>query len=132
MNKINKILVIDDEKKIRKILQTVLVNEGYDIDVAEDAEQATEILLRKQFDLILLDIKMPEIDGCFMKKIIEDFGHKVKVIVTSVYPIYRQKEFIPNADDYFDKGQDMEILLEKIQMHLSEAADWQKVSSKVS
>lgn len=115
-----RILLIDDEEKVRRLYTRVLEGEGYLVHSVQDAEEATELLLREWVDLILLDINMPEIDGKFMSQVIEDFGRKVKIIVFSVYPLGHQRKMIPQADDYFDKGQGPEHLVQKIGTMLSD------------
>jgi len=59
----NKILVVDDEIGIRELLSEILFDEGYQVDVAEDAEQARAYRSEHEPDLVLLDIWMPETDG---------------------------------------------------------------------
>lgn len=58
-----KLLVVDDEEKIRTIIAKYAVFEGYDVTEAPDGMSAMEILRNKDFDLIILDIMMPDIDG---------------------------------------------------------------------
>ena len=62
------ILVVDDEPDIRNILQDILQDEGYEISLAENAEQARIRFRDKQPDLVLLDIWMPDIDGISLLK----------------------------------------------------------------
>src|SRR5215510_7589359 len=57
------ILVVDDEADIRSLLREILSEEGYDVDVAADAEQARASRARHNPDLVLLDIWMPDTDG---------------------------------------------------------------------
>ncbi len=59
----NKILVVDDEADIRRLLQEILQEEGFDIDVAANAREARERRMQRAPDLILLDIWMPDVDG---------------------------------------------------------------------
>jgi DNA-binding NtrC family response regulator len=59
----NKILVVDDEADIRRLLQEILQEEGFDIDVAANAREARERRAQRAPDLILLDIWMPDVDG---------------------------------------------------------------------
>jgi len=59
----NRILVVDDEADIRRLLQEILTEEGYEVDVAANAEQARAALARQSPDLVLLDIWMPDTDG---------------------------------------------------------------------
>jgi DNA-binding NtrC family response regulator len=59
----NKILIIDDERSIRRTLRDILEYEKYEVDDAEDGIQAIEKLENQTYDLILCDIKMPKMDG---------------------------------------------------------------------
>jgi two-component system nitrogen regulation response regulator NtrX len=58
-----RILVVDDDSEIRGLLKEILADEGYDVDVAADAEQARESRAQRDPDLVLLDIWMPDTDG---------------------------------------------------------------------
>ena len=58
-----KLLVVDDEEKIRLLISKYASFEGYDVTQAEDGRSALELLRNKDFDLIILDIMMPDIDG---------------------------------------------------------------------
>ena len=58
-----KILVIDDERAIRNSLKEILVDEGYDTDVAEDGLSGVELALKEKYSVIFCDIKMPQMDG---------------------------------------------------------------------
>jgi len=64
----NKLLIIDDEKDIRDSLKDILIDEGYEIHLAENALEAKKIKLSQTFNLILLDIWMPDIDGLSLLK----------------------------------------------------------------
>ncbi len=58
-----KILVVDDEPNICRVLDRLLTREGYNVETASIARRALERLNDEHFDLILLDIKMPDMDG---------------------------------------------------------------------
>src|SRR5271163_5346630 len=60
---VSKILVVDDESDIRRLLQEILSEEGYEVEVAADAGQARAARARQVPDLVLLDIWMPDTDG---------------------------------------------------------------------
>lgn len=62
------ILIVDDEIGIRELLSEILFDEGYRIHLAENAQQAREFRTRKEPDLVLLDIWMPETDGLTLLK----------------------------------------------------------------
>ena len=59
----SRILVVDDESDIRRLLQEILTEEGYEVEVAADAGQARAARARQTPDLVLLDIWMPDTDG---------------------------------------------------------------------
>ena len=112
-----KILVIDDEGKIRHLydkLFKAVGNQLFEIIEAANAEDATEILIRGGIDLVLLDINMPGIDGQVMNEVIKEYNPQAKVIVSSVYPVVKQRVIIPEAFDYFDKSQGLLQLLSKV------------------
>ena len=58
-----KILIIDDERSIRNSLKEILMDEGYDVDVAENGVQGLTMVEKEKYDVIFCDIKMPEMDG---------------------------------------------------------------------
>ena len=63
-----KILVVDDEIGIRELLSDILTDEGYAVETAENAETARRRIGAEEFDLILLDIWMPDTDGVSLLK----------------------------------------------------------------
>ena len=66
--KMTQVLVVDDELGIRNLLSEILEDDGYDVVTAEDAAQARKLVQQKRFDLILLDIWMPDTDGVTLLK----------------------------------------------------------------
>ena len=64
------ILIIDDEKAIRKTLSEILSYEGYKIEEAGDGEEGLRRFRDKTFDVVLCDIKMPKLDGISATKIL--------------------------------------------------------------
>lgn len=113
-----RILVVDDEEKIRRIYLSLLKAEGFEAVEASNANDANEILKKDPIDLVLLDIQMPEVAGSMLYEVMQVFHRKVKVIVTSIYPVDEQKNIIRNAADYYDKVQGIEVLLAKIRKAL--------------
>ena len=109
-----KVLIIDDEQRISDIYLRLLASAGLSVRCANNAQLATSILVREEIDLVLLDIKMPVIDGKTMFEIIEEYDPNIKIIVSSVYPIEKQKELVPHAVDYYDKSEGSSKLLEKV------------------
>lgn len=117
-----RILVVDDKKEIRRIYTTLLASEGFKVIAAASAHEANEVLKNEKIDLVLLDIKMPRVGGRTLYEVIQLFHKTCKVIVTSVYPLDEQKRVISGANDYYDKSQGTDILLGKIKEALGDGA----------
>src|SRR6185295_9474186 len=80
----NRILVVDDEADIRRLLQEILSEEGHDVDVAADAAQARASRARSAPDLVLLDIWMPDTDGItLLREWSNDARHDCPVVMMS-------------------------------------------------
>jgi CheY-like chemotaxis protein len=63
MEQAKRILIVDDEERVRLHFQAKLEKEGYAVELAEDGEKAMQALMQRPFDLLILDIMMPEKDG---------------------------------------------------------------------
>ncbi len=98
-----RILIIDDEKPIARTLSIKLSAQGFEARVAEDGQTALEIIGKEKFDLIILDLLLPIIDGFTVLSEIRKKGIKTPItIVTNLSQpedITRAKEL--GADDYF-------------------------------
>ena len=115
------ILIIDDEQRIREIYTRLFHAIGstiFKVFEASNAQEAKEIMIRERLDLILLDIKMPRIDGIQMFEVIKEHNPRMEIVVASVYPIEKQKKLIPFADSYYDKSEGPLKLLEKVTSRL--------------
>lgn len=80
-----KILIVDDEKNIRTTLKHCLKEEGYEIDIAINGDEALQKIMEQQFNLILLDIKMPGLTGMEVLSEIRRRGNKVDIIMMTAY-----------------------------------------------
>lgn len=69
----SKLLVVDDEYRIRQIIKKYAEFEGYEVEEAVDGMQAIELCRRQDFDLIIMDVMMPELDGFSACKEIRKF-----------------------------------------------------------
>jgi DNA-binding response OmpR family regulator len=76
-----KILVIDDEPGIRDLLDTLLRRKGYDVVLAESGRKGLELFRRERPDIIVLDLKMPEMDGLTVLREIQNLDPKKPVII---------------------------------------------------
>ena len=81
----NKILVIDDEAIVRTSCERTLVPEGYDVRLASSGREGIEILGREAFSLVLLDLKMPDMDGIEVLNKIKTTWPGTKVVMITGY-----------------------------------------------
>jgi DNA-binding response OmpR family regulator len=98
------ILVVDDEKEIRELIEIYLKNEGYNVITAEDGLQALEIAKNSKIQLIILDIMLPNIDGIQICKSVREHLD-VPIIMLSAKREDNDKilGIITGADDYVTK-----------------------------
>ena len=78
-----KILVVDDESDIRDILSEVLTSEGFEVNTAENGAAALQILLKANYDLLITDLNMPQMDGIELLDRIHEKKMEVKTIIMS-------------------------------------------------
>ena len=107
------ILVVDDEKSIRKALQDILVVEGYKVEEATDGLEGYNLVKSKKYDCILCDIKMPRMTGLEMlDKLIQE-GLEVPIIMISGHGTTEDavEAVKKGAFDYISKPPDLNRLL---------------------
>ncbi|WP_404799136.1 response regulator transcription factor [Bacillus aerolatus] len=99
-----KILVVDDEERIRRLLRMYLERENYEVDEAEDGEAALELALNEEYDCILLDIMMPGKDGIEVcKELREKKSTPVIMLTAKGEEANRVQGFEVGTDDYIVK-----------------------------
>ncbi len=99
----NRILIVEDEKPISNLLYINLRDEGYDCICAMDGQEAADLLEKTQFDLILLDLMLPEIDGYELLDYIKPIGTPVIMITAMGQLDDKIKGLRKGADDYITK-----------------------------
>lgn len=107
------ILIIDDEKSIRKTLTEILTYEGYKIDEAGDGEEGLKKFKEKAYDLVLCDIKMPKLDGIEFLEKAKQINDDVPIIIISGHGnIETAVEAVKKgAYDYISKPPDLNRML---------------------
>lgn len=100
-----KILVIDDEDIVLRSCQRILIPEGYDVDISKNGMEGLKLLKDKAFDLVLVDIKMPEMDGMEVLKQIKKKWSDTQVIIITGYSSLEDAIFAIKlgAYDYIEK-----------------------------
>ncbi len=111
------VLVVDDEPGIERAVRTILDRNGFQVEVAENGEQALESYRRRRPDVILLDLGLPDMDGLDVLKEIRRTGN-TPVVVLSVRG--REKDKVAaldlGADDYLTKPFGVEELLARLRV----------------
>jgi response regulator RpfG family c-di-GMP phosphodiesterase len=79
----NKILIVDDEDAIRKILLEILRPEGYEFSFASDGKEAMELIRRQTVDLVLTDVRMPKMDGVQLATSVKQYSPDVEIIMVT-------------------------------------------------
>lgn len=100
-----KLLVVDDEDRIRRLLNMYLSREGYEIDEAVDGQEALDKALENEYDCILLDLMLPEMDGLEVLEILREKKKMTPVILLTAKgeESDRVTGFETGADDYIVK-----------------------------
>ena len=117
-----RILVVDDEPQITRVLRTSLSSHGYDIRVANDGETALEIMKDWSPDLVITDLAMPNMDGLELCRRVRAKS-QIPILVLSVRGEERTKvkALDAGADDYVTKPFGMEELLARVRANLRRA-----------
>jgi two-component system KDP operon response regulator KdpE len=114
-----RILVVDDETQITRVLRTTLTSHGYEIRVANDGESALDLLKDWAADLVITDLSMPSMDGLELTRRVRARS-RVPIIVLSVKGEERTKvqALDAGADDYVTKPFSMNELLARVRAAL--------------
>ncbi len=108
-----KILIVDDERAIRNSLKEILMDEGYEADVAEDGPSALEAASKERYDVIFCDIKMPGMEGTeVLEKLVEEGIDSAVVMISGHGDIQTAVECIKKgAFDFIQKPLDLNRIL---------------------
>ena len=111
-----KILVIEDEKNIQNIIKEFLESAKYEVNTADDGLEGINLIQNNNYDLILLDIMMPKIDGFVVCEMIRKNSNVPIIILTALTDEESQlKGFDKLADDYITKPFSMPVVLKHIE-----------------
>jgi DNA-binding NtrC family response regulator len=116
-----RILIVDDDSALRDTLGSELSNAGYITKTASDGDEAIALIGKEKFDLVILDIKMPKVDGFEVLKIIKQNFQPTKVVMLTGYSDITQaiKSKKLGADDFVSKPYDLEDLSFSIERALN-------------
>lgn len=114
-----RILIVDDEEKIREMIGKYAVHEGHEVVLACDGKQALELFQREDFDLVVLDVMMPEMDGYEALKKMKEIRDVPCILLTALGQEYdRIYGFDIGAEDYVTKPFSPKELMMRIKVIL--------------
>src|SRR4030042_3080343 len=93
-----KVLIADDDKNLRKVLMNELSEEGFDVDAADNGIKTMELLEKNEYDVLLLDLNMPGLNGMDVLKKIKDLEIPTEVIILTAHAT------VPTAVDAMKLG----------------------------
>ncbi len=120
MDKHAKILVVDDDENIRNTMKTILEDEGYIVDSAATGREAVQKTQKSAYNIALLDIRLPDMEGVELLKLIKDTVPRTRKIMVTGYPSMQNaiSALNKNADAYLIKPIDIENLLNIVKEQL--------------
>ena len=117
------IMVVEDDKNTRRLMETVLTQNGYSVIPVCDGVEALDMLEKKQADLIVLDVMMPRMDGYEFTRMMRRGGSDIPILMVTAKETLADKRegFLSGADDYMIKPVDEEEMLLRINALLRRA-----------
>ncbi|WP_430886101.1 response regulator transcription factor [Fusibacter sp. JL216-2] len=124
----SKILVVDDEKALRDVLEDILKSQGYSVRLAKDGQEAIDLLEEEAFDLILLDVMMPKMDGWSVLREVRNKDN-VPVIMLTARNLENDEVFgfELGADEYITKPFRNSILLARVKAVLKRSGIFDEI-----
>ena len=109
-----KILVVDDEANIRELYKEELEDMGYEVTAVTDGMQALALLDKSMFDLVTLDMRMPDMDGIETLRKMKEKNSSLPVIICTAYEEYKHDFGSWCSDAYVVKSADTELLRDTV------------------
>ena len=117
------ILVVEDDKNMQKLMQAVLLSEGFQPVLAGNGEEALQVLDNQHIDLMVTDIMMPGMDGYTLTEELRDAGWQLPILMVTAKEAVkdRRRGFLVGTDDYMVKPVDEEEMILRIKALLRRA-----------
>jgi DNA-binding NtrC family response regulator len=130
MNKSARILVVDDDENIRKVEVAILEDEGYTVESVGTAKEAIEKSKRKVYNVALIDIRLPDMEGIELLTKFRETTPKMRKIIVTGYPTLQNAVDAVNkgADGYIVKPFDVEKVLKTIEKQLHKQQEEKRYS----
>jgi DNA-binding NtrC family response regulator len=132
MSEAARILVIDDDENIRKVLETILEDEGYIVETAETAKKGIEESEKAFYNLALIDVRLPDMEGIELLSKLRSTKPKMRKIIVTGYPTLQNAVAAVNkgADAYIMKPFEVEKILQTIREQLKKQEEEKSFSEE--
>jgi DNA-binding NtrC family response regulator len=132
MGETARILIVDDDENIRKVLTTILEEEGYKVESVDTGQKAIEITKKKIYNLALIDVRLPDMEGIELLTKVRDTTPKMRKVIITGYPTLQNAIAAVNrgADAYIVKPFDMDKVLETIREQLKKQEEEKRYSQE--
>jgi len=132
LDKHARILIVDDDETIRTTMKAILEDEGYVVDLASTGEEAIQLTMKTTYNIALLDIRLPDMEGVELLKLMRDSVPRTRKIMVTGYPSMQNAiaALNKNADAYLLKPLDNEKLLNLVREQLDAQVNELKFSEQ--
>jgi len=110
----SRLLIVEDDTNQRELYAEELMDSGYEIEQASDGKEALDLIRKQSFDLVIMDIRMAEMDGIETLGKIISGPKKIPVIIYTAYSNYKSNFISWTADAYLTKSSNLDELKDKI------------------
>jgi len=133
MNNLKSILIVEDEKRLADLLKAGLEEQGYFVDIAYDGYIGKSLVIKNNYDLVILDINLPLINGYDLCKDIRTFNNEIPIIMLTAMSSSDNKlaGFDVGADDYILKPFDFKELLARVKVFLRRSSPSEKTEDNL-
>lgn len=132
MSNKTRILIIDDDENITKVEAAILEDQGYIVDIAGTGTEAIKKTQNNHYELMLVDIKLPDMEGIEVLNKIRDTTPKIRKIIVTGYPTLQNAVAAVNrdADAYIIKPFDVEKMLATVKEQIEKQKQERKISEE--